>query len=179
MTHAYEPGARVIVDRGVRKVRAEVVYDRGTATVRIRTEDGKQSSVKREKVRLVVQEAPKPAKLTRRPSSTRPATKPQPKQKIVRSDEYLDYVRSHPCMACGTTEDVQAHHWAPRGKGGGMGIKADDFCAVPLCAEHHGYWHQHARLPMWGCADTKAAMTEELFRMLHGWAVRRVEEDAA
>jgi len=55
---------------------------------------------------------------------------------------YLTHVRRHPCCACSATRNVEAHHWGRRG----LGQKAADRDAVPLCSECHHSWHQHGRL---------------------------------
>lgn len=55
----------------------------------------------------------------------------------VRSAEYLDFVREHPCCACGIIPMNEAHHYGPRG----MGEKASDLYAVPLCTKHHREFH--------------------------------------
>lgn len=51
-----------------------------------------------------------------------------------RSDDYLAFVRSKPCLICG--RPATAHHQPPKGHGI-MGGKVSDFRAVPLCDDHH------------------------------------------
>ena len=71
--------------------------------------------------------------------------RPVPKPVTLRSDPYLAYVRRHPCCLCGRSEGIEAHHWSHHG--GVMGSKVDDYRTVPLCQEHHRYWHDHGTLP--------------------------------
>ena len=70
--------------------------------------------------------------------------RPVPKPVTLRSEPYLAYVRKHPCCLCGASPS-EAHHWSHHG--GVMGSKVDDYRAVPLCTEHHRYWHDHGVLP--------------------------------
>lgn len=70
--------------------------------------------------------------------------RPVPKPVTLRSEPYLAYVRKHPCCLCGASPS-EAHHWSHHG--GVMGNKVDDYRTVPLCTEHHRYWHDHGTLP--------------------------------
>ena len=70
---------------------------------------------------------------------------PVPKPVTLTSAAYLAYVRKHPCCLCGTPGPSEAHHWSHHG--GVMGRKVDDYRTVPLCQEHHRYWHDHGTLP--------------------------------
>lgn len=67
----------------------------------------------------------------------RPVPKPEP---IARSSRYLSFVRAHACCTCGSRDDVEAHHWAPRGKKG-IGQKPTDYRTVPLCHSCHDRFH--------------------------------------
>jgi hypothetical protein len=49
-----------------------------------------------------------------------------------REPEYLEWIRTGSCLACGA-RPVHAHHAGPHG----LGAKAPDRQAVPLCWEHH------------------------------------------
>lgn len=54
---------------------------------------------------------------------------------------YLANVRRLPCVLAATracSGRVHAHHAGPRP---GMGRKAADDTAIPLCAQHHQEWH--------------------------------------
>lgn len=51
----------------------------------------------------------------------------------VRTDDYLDFIRSKPCCLCGKEGPSEAHHVAQ----GGVGMKGSDMSCIPLCSEHH------------------------------------------
>jgi hypothetical protein len=56
-----------------------------------------------------------------------------PKGKTTRSAKYLAYIRRQPCLISGCRGKAEAAHTGRHG----VGIKASDFDAVPLCTEHH------------------------------------------
>ena len=60
---------------------------------------------------------------------------PRPKEAPARSEQYLRLVAAMPCCHCGQVGSSQAAH-ADEGKG--MGMKADDRTAIPLCADSPG-----------------------------------------
>lgn len=64
------------------------------------------------------------------------------KQVTPRDPKYLAYIRTQPCVICGSTdtERIHAHHTS--GAGRGTGIKSADYFAVPLCYLHHHEVHQ-------------------------------------
>lgn len=99
-------------------------------------------------------------------------SRPVPKPTTARSLAYLAHVRRHPCCSCGTTEAIHAHHVAS----GGMGAKASDYLAAPLCGVCHQHWHATATLP--ACGDTlgsRLAMWESAARCLEEWVTREGE----
>lgn len=53
--------------------------------------------------------------------------------KPVRNPKYLAWIRTQPCLVCGSTRWVEAAHTGPHG----LGQKSPDTSAVPLCAKHH------------------------------------------
>ncbi len=64
------------------------------------------------------------------------------KIKPFRSRKYLAWVRKQPCIYCGRTEDIQAHHLIGiEGIEGVMGGKSDDSMAMPLCPYCHRDMH--------------------------------------
>ncbi len=67
------------------------------------------------------------------------APRPYSLEKPVRDKKYLDFVRQQPCLVCycyGSGERRrEAAHTGRNGKG--MGIKADDRDAIPLCCRCH------------------------------------------
>lgn len=62
------------------------------------------------------------------------------------NEEYLALVRKQPCCICGDDISVEAHH--PR-MTAGMGQKADDDLAVPLCGRHHRELHRMNEREFW------------------------------
>lgn len=81
--------------------------------------------------------------------SLSPGTRKRPR---VKADTHLDYIRSLPCLICGTTYDIHAAHVRAScialGKHEtGAARKPDDRWSLPLCSDHHvfGPDAQHAR----------------------------------
>ena len=58
---------------------------------------------------------------------------PDPKPYTYRSEDYLAFIRTKPCLICGMPA-IAAHQ--PM-KMGGMSKKGHDSTAVPLCPKHH------------------------------------------
>jgi hypothetical protein len=50
-----------------------------------------------------------------------------------RDPKYLRWIRTLPCSVCRTTRNIEAAHTGPHG----LGRKAPDSTAIPLCAKHH------------------------------------------
>lgn len=64
------------------------------------------------------------------------------KQKPWRSKKYLTWlVKNLPCCVCGARAD-HAHHIIGVGHYGGMGTKAPDSLAMPVCCRHHDEIHR-------------------------------------
>ena len=160
------PGQEVFVHGKL----ATVVYVRGES-VRVRCADGKDRTTslkrvtpKRESKSLTVGEF-----VGMRVSFGVPADaqlRPVPKTVTLRSEPYLAYVRKHPCCLCGATPS-EAHHWSHHG--GVMGSKVDDYRTVPLCQEHHRYWHDHGTLPAMDREHSEAALMREQAWLLRAW----------
>lgn len=72
----------------------------------------------------------------RRRTPLRPRREPRADPK--RDEDYLRWIRRQACAACGRHRGIQAHH-ATAGRG--LGQKAHDHTAVPLCAECHRMFH--------------------------------------
>lgn len=53
--------------------------------------------------------------------------------KPQRSRPYLAWIRTQPCLVCGSTRWIEAAHTGPHG----LGQKSPDSSAVPLCIRHH------------------------------------------
>lgn len=56
--------------------------------------------------------------------------------KPERDEEYLEYVRTRPCMCCGKQHRSDAHHLKDN-RLGGISQKSPDWTALPLCHECH------------------------------------------
>lgn len=54
------------------------------------------------------------------------------KPDTYRSEEYRAFIRSHPCIACGTEHGIDAHH---------VYAHQSDLCCIPLCRAHHNEFH--------------------------------------
>ncbi len=66
------------------------------------------------------------------------------KPKREKDAAYLEFIRQQPCLVCGETEGIDAHHVLERGQGK-VGSKADDRRSVSLCREAHQQYHQLGR----------------------------------
>lgn len=53
--------------------------------------------------------------------------------KPKRDPRYLAWIRTQPCLVCGSRRGVEAAHTGPHG----LGQKSPDTSAIPLCAIHH------------------------------------------
>ena len=53
--------------------------------------------------------------------------------KPARNRQYLAWIRTLPCVVCGSTCGIEASHTGPHG----LGQKSSDYSAIPLCAKHH------------------------------------------
>jgi hypothetical protein len=63
------------------------------------------------------------------------------KIKAFRSDKYLKWVKTQPCVMCGEQSD-DAHHITGTGGLSGMGMKPPDIYTMPACRIHHTIIHQ-------------------------------------
>jgi len=100
------------------------------------------------------------------------------KRPRVENTSHLKFIRSLPCVCCGTRANVQAAHIRMASlvhgkRGTGTAQKADDKWTLPLCASHHEEQHKGSEvafwaaqgidpfrvaLSLWGCdADDEAA----------------------
>jgi hypothetical protein len=53
--------------------------------------------------------------------------------KPPRNPHYLAWIRTLPCIVCGSTGWIEASHTGPHG----LGQKSSDYSAIPLCGKHH------------------------------------------
>ncbi len=65
-----------------------------------------------------------------------------------RSRDYLKHVCALACAACGINPGGVAHHLL-KGSGHGMGLKAPDDMALPLCPACHTGLHQDGNELRW------------------------------
>ena len=171
------PGQEVFVHGKL----ATVVYVRGES-VRVRCADGKDRTTsikrvtpKRESKALSV-EAPQLRSLADMVAPMQrvydSGLRPVPKPVTLRSESYLAYVRKHPCCLCGASPS-EAHHWSHHG--GVMGRKVDDYRTVPLCTEHHRYWHDHGEFPRHDRDESEAIMLSAQRELLAGWCENAID----
>ena len=78
------------------------------------------------------------------------------KSKPWRSERYRQWIRSLPCLICGTQPAGHAHHEQQEGNGV-MGDKCGDDRCLPLCWHHHRNRHDKGR-SFWGGADIEAVI---------------------
>lgn len=57
----------------------------------------------------------------------------QPRKGLVIDDAYRAFIRSQPCICCGSRRYVECAHVGIRG----MGQKCSDYDTLPLCSAHH------------------------------------------
>jgi hypothetical protein len=53
--------------------------------------------------------------------------------RLTRNPKYLAWIRTQPCVVCGTRRGIEAAHTGPHG----LGQKSPDTSAIPLCSTHH------------------------------------------
>ncbi len=178
------PGQEVTVS-GMHGGAAEVVYVRG-GNVRVRmlsthcprTVPLSRVTPKRESKALSV-EAPQLRSLADMVAPIQrvydQSLRPVPKPVTLRSESYLAYVRKHPCCLCGASPS-EAHHWSHHG--GVMGSKVDDYRTVPLCQEHHRYWHDHGTLPGHDRVGSEWLLRRVQRELLVEWSVAALRDGA-
>lgn len=84
---------------------------------------------------------PRPKKAPKQLRRTWMRKKPPRRLSRAGSDPaYLAWVRTQPCKVPGCASTlIHAHH---AGRRPGVGLKASDITAIPLCLHHHACWHQ-------------------------------------
>ena len=92
-----------------------------------------------------------------------------PKPKTPRSSRYLAWLRTLPCAWCGRGPPSDASHHGRRG----VGIKASDLLAVPLCRACHR--HHHGIRP----AGSSPLPTSAKWPGARAWTGEEVREWAA
>ena len=86
-----------------------------------------------------------------------------------RDEAYLAFIRLWPCLACQPGEQKKKTEAAHTGEHG-LGIKAPDFCTVPLCEDHHRGPHGldnlgPERFERWYNVDLK----QEILWLIHAY----------
>jgi len=71
---------------------------------------------------------------------------------------HIKFIRTLPCLVCGSRKGVQAAHIRSRNpvygkRGTGAGEKPDDKFTLPLCQEHHAKQHQGNEMAFWARYD--------------------------
>ena len=79
------------------------------------------------------------------------------------NNDYLDWVRCHPCVVCGCGPPSEPHHISFV-DGTRMGGKPDDWYAVSMCRTCHNRMHNDALAP-----STKHWLLVNNLRLLGGW----------
>src|ERR1700745_1733259 len=84
------------------------------------------------------------------PASRIPKTMAPGKSKpnLHRRGQHLAFVRQLPCVACGKAAPSEAAH-VRTGSDGGVGMKAADRYAGPLCTSCHAKQHRVGELAFW------------------------------
>lgn len=79
---------------------------------------------------------------------------PDQRQPRHHDPDYLDFIRQQPCCICGDNTTVEAAHLRLGSIGNGkpitgMGEKAADKWALPLCGKHHREQHAMNEMEFW------------------------------
>lgn len=110
-------------------------------------------------------DAPKGGKGSRLPRKQRGMTS-RSKQRRKPDTAYLEFVRGHLCCACDSHLSIEAHHTGKRG----LGQKAPDHTAIPLCLRCHHWFHDRGLLPVFlegaRVDRSKAESTELVLRTI-------------
>lgn len=67
-----------------------------------------------------------------------------PKMKRWESKKYLDWIKTQTCAKCSLP--AEPHHLKGIGHMSGLGVKAPDWAAMPLCHFHHDEMHASPEL---------------------------------
>lgn len=89
----------------------------------------------------------------------------------ARSAAFLRWLKTFPCVACGSTRWVDPAHFGPHG----TSTKADDFDALPLCR----YCHIEQGKSALTFAEMKGLNVPELQEFFRGMWFKKQEKKAA
>lgn len=129
-----------------------------------------------DRVRLLDPPQPARSPLERPAAYDAPELTAQPKDPPGRHEAYLAFVRTKPCCSCSAPGPSDPHHYAPKGRGGGMGMKCDDRRTVPLCRLCHDHFHARGCLPddsIDGTHETHLIFMEAQVELLVEWVENR------
>ncbi len=79
-----------------------------------------------------------------------------------RDPKYLNWIRTLPCLVCGSAWRIEASHTGPHG----MAQKSSDRSCIPLCSRHHR-----------SANDSYHKLGPKAFEEKHGLNLRRIVED--
>lgn len=88
---------------------------------------------------------------------------PDPKPETMRSEKYLDFIRSMPCIITG--RQAEPHHEPLNGHG--TGIKGPDNETLPLSREMHTKRHAYGRESFWAEYNIDWRYEVELYQKLY------------
>ncbi len=91
-----------------------------------------------------------------------------PKPATLRDENYLEYVRSLKCLVLNCNNKAEAHHTGRHG----IGIKSDDYRAVPLCRKHHTELTAPGKGRRWFEDYYGIDFQEQVIRCLIGYVLR-------
>lgn len=142
----------------------------GHARVRFVDDGDRERTVLAAKLRFrrdFIAEVVPPKQVVSVGESSRKSHQPVPKSSPVRSREYMDFVKEHPCCVCSSSPPSDPHHFGPAGTKG-MGLKTDDLRTVPLCRGCHDQFHNKAKVG----AMSKNATALHFYKVQVGLLVR-------
>ena len=105
-------------------------------------------------------------RVVRTAAALRPVPAPRARH---RAPAFLAFVRTFCCCSCASQQGpTEAHHTGPRG----VGQKADDYGAVPLCRACHACVTDCGTLPGLDQAETARRFAETTRELLTSWSAR-------
>lgn len=170
-----KPGDRVLVSAVGGGYEATVLSDEGLDLM-VRNAKGRKRLVARKRCRPLDPPQQTRVPLERPAVYDAPAGVPVPKDPPGRSEPYLAFVREHACCSCGAAGPSDPHHYAPKGQGGGMGMKCSDMRTVPLCRLCHDHFHSKGYVPgRFMARETHLLFMETQVSLLVEWIERKEE----
>lgn len=95
--------------------------------------------------------------------------------KPTRNLRYLAWIRTQPCVVCGSRWGIEASHTGPHG----LGQKSSDLSAIPLCHKHHRTGRDsYHKLGARRFAEVHNLDIPEIVRRLNAKPVIRIESGA-